>query len=179
MSNVYEKLALMRVELQKLKIKKSGRNRFSNYGYYELSDILPPINELQSKYKTCSLVTFSKTEAILTIINSENPDEKISFVSPMADLDLKGSNPIQNIGAIETYQRRYLYMTAFEIVENDYFDSLDNRNKQNNIANYKKQYMQLCREKGIDATEYAKKNNITKDTTEAEYQKICRVLAGN
>lgn len=176
--NVYEKLSQMRVELQKLKIKKSGRNKFSNYGYYELSDILPPINELQAKYKTCSMVTFSKNEAILNIINAENTEERITFISPMVDLELKGSNPIQNIGAIETYQRRYLYMTAFEIVENDYFDLLDSRNNQaNNTAKHRKKYIELCKEKGIDAAEYAKKNNINKNTTEAEYERICKELA--
>lgn len=127
--NIYEKLQNMRVELQQKNIKKSGKNKFAGYEYYELSDILPPINELQAKYKTCSYVTFSKEEATLTIVNAEQLEEKIEFTSPMAELTLKGTHPIQNLGGIETYQRRYLYMTAWEIVENDYFDSVQGKER--------------------------------------------------
>ena len=41
----------------------------------------------------------------------------------MADANLKGTHPIQNLGAVETYQRRYLYMAALEIVEHDAIDA--------------------------------------------------------
>lgn len=127
--NIYEKLQNMRVELQQKNIKKSGKNKFAGYDYYELADILPPINELQAKYKTCSFIKFNKDEAVLTITNSETPDEKIEFTSPMAELTLKGTHPIQNLGGIETYQRRYLYMAAWEIVENDYFDCVQGKSQ--------------------------------------------------
>ena len=36
---------------------------------------------------------------------------------------MKGAHAIQNLGAVETYQRRYLYLAAFEIVENDGLDA--------------------------------------------------------
>ena len=65
----------MRVELQQKNIKKSGRNKFAGYDYFELSDILPPINELQAKYKTCSFVSFNSEEATLKIVNAEDPKE--------------------------------------------------------------------------------------------------------
>lgn len=150
MSNIYEKLQIMRVELQQKNIKKSGKNKFVGYDYYELADILPPINELQAKYKTCSFVRFNKDEAILTIVNSEQPDEREEFTSPMAELTLKGTHPIQNLGGIETYQRRYLYMTAFEIVENDYFDATQGKNDQDYIK----------------PTNKPSKNSISKETQE-------------
>jgi hypothetical protein len=41
----------------------------------------------------------------------------------MAEANLKGTHPIQNLGAVETYQRRYLWMTAMEIVEHDILDA--------------------------------------------------------
>jgi hypothetical protein len=41
----------------------------------------------------------------------------------MADANLKGCHPIQNLGAVETYSRRYLYVTALEIVEHDALDA--------------------------------------------------------
>ena len=37
----------------------------------------------------------------------------------MRDLEVKGLNNIQVLGGVETYQRRYLYLMAFDIVESD------------------------------------------------------------
>ena len=39
-------------------------------------------------------------------------------------IEQKGSNAIQALGSVETYSRRYLYMTALEIVENDYSEAM-------------------------------------------------------
>lgn len=121
--NIYEKLQEMRVELQNMDLKKSGQNKFAGYTYYQLSDVLPYINQLMQKHKVTSIVSFEPEKAILTLINTEKPDESIQFVSPMASASLKGAHEIQNLGAVETYQRRYLYMTAFEIVEADVLDA--------------------------------------------------------
>lgn len=135
--NIYEKLQEMRVELQQMNIKKSGKNKFAGYDYYELGDILPPINELQSKYKTCSFINFDSEKATLTIINTEKTEEKIEFTCPMTSISLKGAHDVQNMGALQTYNRRYLYMNCFEIVENDYFDSVQGKNEshKNSSAN--------------------------------------------
>lgn len=121
--NIYEKLQEMRVELQNMELKKSGQNKFAGYTYYQLSDVLPYINQLMQKHKVASVVTFDSDNAILTLINTEKPEEIIKFTSPMATASLKGAHEIQNLGAVETYQRRYLYMTAFEIVEADVLDA--------------------------------------------------------
>lgn len=121
--NIYEKLLNMRMDFAKKNVKKSGVNRFAGYNYYELSDIMPPILELELKYKALSFVTFTPDKAILTLIDAEKPEDSIVFESPMAEASLKGAHAIQNLGAVETYQRRYLYMTAYEIVEADVLDS--------------------------------------------------------
>lgn len=120
--NIYEKLQLMRVELQKMDIKKSGQNKFVGYNYFEQSDFLPAVKELMLKYKTTSVITFNKDWAIFKLINTENPQEFIEFASPMAEANLKGAHAIQNLGAVETYQRRYLYLNVFDIVEDDILD---------------------------------------------------------
>ena len=114
--NVYEKLNNCRIELQGMKLKKSGKNKFAGYEYYELQDFLPTIIELFNKYKLCSVVSYSPETATMHLCNIEKPDEIITFHSPMAEANLKGCHPIQNLGAVETYQRRYLYMAALEIV---------------------------------------------------------------
>ena len=121
--NLYEKVQTMRCELQAAPMKKSGKNTFAKYNYFELGDFLPPINELMAKYKVTSVIRFGLELATLTLINAESPDEQIEFTSPMSTADLKNCHAVQNLGAVQTYLRRYLWTTAFEIVEHDALDA--------------------------------------------------------
>lgn len=114
--NVYQKLQKARVELNSRGLKKSGKNEFAKYKYFELSDFLPTVNEIFDFIGLCGIIDFTSEVATLTIHNCDN-EESIEFHSPMANIELKSCHAIQNVGAIETYQRRYLYMMALEIVE--------------------------------------------------------------
>lgn len=127
--NIYMKLQQARVTLQSMNLKKTGVNKFAGYKYYELGDFLPAVNSIMNDLKMCGFVTFSNDSANLTIVNAENPEETIVFSSPMRDASLKGAHEIQNLGAVETYQRRYLYQVAFEIVESDALDYTQNPNE--------------------------------------------------
>jgi hypothetical protein len=127
--NIYEKLNKSRLELQAMNLKKSGLNKFSGYDYFELSDFLPKINEIFADNKLCAVVSFGIDEATLTIVDTEKPDDKIVIHSPMAGAELKGCHPIQNLGATETYSRRYLYLAALEIVEDDSLDKTSGKEK--------------------------------------------------
>jgi hypothetical protein len=120
--NVYYKLQTARIKLQSMTLKKSGHNKFAGYQYFELGDFLPTINEIFHELGLCSIVSFTKDYAELRIIDSDTGG-CITFSSPMAEAQLKGCHPIQNLGAVETYQRRYLYVTALEIVEHDALDA--------------------------------------------------------
>lgn len=120
--NVYEKLQKCRVELQNTTLKKSGHNKFAGYTYFELGDFLPTINKLCLENKLLTVTKFDSEIATLEVINAEAPEEKVVFTSPQGSAQLKGCHDIQNIGAVETYQRRYLMMLAFEIVEGDALD---------------------------------------------------------
>ena len=121
--NIYEKIQIVKSEILKANPKKSGKNKFANYDYYELSDILPVIIESCAKHKLLTFPSFTNDVATLTAINAEAPEEKVVVESPMRDLEIKGANAIQSLGGIETYQRRYLYMALFDITENDMFDA--------------------------------------------------------
>jgi len=116
--NVYEKLNAARLDFQSLNIKMSGKNNYSGYSYYELSDIIPIINELAKELKFTCVVSFADI-ATLNFIDVEKPSDFITFHSPMSTANLKGCHEVQNLGAVETYIRRYLYQTAFEIIECD------------------------------------------------------------
>jgi len=119
---VYEKLQKARIRLQHTELKKSGHNKFAGYKYFELGDFLPAIQSIFFELKLCPVVSFGTDLATLLIIDTENGGY-VTFTSPMAEAQLKGCHPIQNLGAVETYSRRYLYVTALEIVEHDAIDS--------------------------------------------------------
>lgn len=121
--NIYEKLQNCRVDLQKLNLKKTGENKFAGFKYYELADFLPTVNELFLKYKLMSNFGINSEGAFLEIFNIEKPDEIIIFTSPIAEANIKGCTPVQSLGGVHTYLKRYLYINALEIVENDMFDS--------------------------------------------------------
>lgn len=108
-------------------VKKSGKNSFAKYEYFELSDIVPVKTEIFAELGLVDVVTFDNDFAALTLYSVEAPDQYITFQSPMRELDVKGANAIQSLGGVETYQRRYLYMMALDIVEADMFDATQGR----------------------------------------------------
>jgi hypothetical protein len=116
--SVYKKLNFARVELQSMTLKKSGKNTFAGYNYFELGDFLPTINLIMNKVGLCGVVSFSSDLATLTLTDTEDASSLV-ITSPMGSAALKGCHEVQNIGAVETYQRRYLWVTAMEIVEHD------------------------------------------------------------
>ncbi|MGL5050264.1 MAG: ERF family protein, partial [Fusobacteriaceae bacterium] len=120
---IYKKLAEARVKLQELNLKKSGMNKFSKFSYYELADFLPAINKINSEIGIISVFNFTNEVATLEIIDTEDYS-KIAFTIPTTKADMKGSQAIQELGATETYLRRYLFLAAYEITENDVVDSL-------------------------------------------------------
>lgn len=120
--NIYEKMNNVKEWILKANLKKSGKNAFAKYEYYELSDFLPTIVKLCKENKLFTQIIFTEETAILNILNAEKPDEVLVYSSPMKSLELKGCNEVQALWWVQTYQRRYLYMNAFDIVESDMFD---------------------------------------------------------
>lgn len=121
-SNVYDKLQDARVILQNTNLKKSGKNKFSGFTYFELADFLPAINQIFKDLKLFSNFSLHNDCAELIIINTENTEEQIVFSTPTEDLELKGCTKIQALGGIHTYLKRYLYLNALEIIEADMLD---------------------------------------------------------
>lgn len=121
--NIYEKLQEARIRLQEMNLRKSGKNKFAGFSYYELSDFMPVVNKLFNELKLYSMFSVETDKAILSIVNAESPEEQVVFTSPIAGVELKGCTAIQAIGAVHTYMKRYLYMNALEIVEHDALDA--------------------------------------------------------
>jgi len=119
---VHKKLMQARISLQEAPLKKSGHNKFAGYSYFELGDFIPTINKIFNEVGLCGVVSYDTEIASLTITDTDDGTSLV-ITSPMADANLKGCHPIQNLGAVETYTRRYLWVTAMEIVEHDALDS--------------------------------------------------------
>ena len=120
--SVHTKLNKARLALQAKKLNKSGHNKFAGYQYFELGDFLPAVQEIFASLGLCGVVSYTKDEAKLIITDTEE-GTYITITSPMGSAALKGCHEVQNIGAVETYQRRYLWVTAMEIVEHDALDA--------------------------------------------------------
>jgi hypothetical protein len=110
-----------RLKLQNTALTKSGHNKFAGYKYFELGDFLPTIQNIFNELGLCGVVSYTQDLATLTITDGT---DNILITSPMGSAALKGCHEVQNIGAVETYQRRYLWVTAMEIVEHDVLDAV-------------------------------------------------------
>ena len=121
--SVYKKLQEARILLQNTSLKKSGRNKFAGFEYFELGDFLPTIQNIFTKVGLCGTVSFGTELATLTIVDLDDASQSVSFTSPMSSAELKGCHAIQNLGAVQTYLRRYLWVVAMEIVEHDALDA--------------------------------------------------------
>jgi hypothetical protein len=120
--NVYEKLNTARRDFHSLKLEKTGWNPYSEFKYFELSDFVIPALQIFADLKLCAVCSFTNELASMTITNVEKPDEQIVITAPFSSAKLKASHEIQNVGACETYHRRYFWIVALEIVEHDALD---------------------------------------------------------
>ena len=119
----YTKLAKARKAFKNSNVKKSGENKFQGYKYFELSDILNAVTDINESIGLATVETVTAEKATLTVVNATKPEETIVFEVPMSTAELKGCHPVQQLGAAITYIRRYLYQNAYSVSEPDQLDS--------------------------------------------------------
>lgn len=187
--NIYEKIQCVKTKLLEANIKKTGVNKYAGYNYYELADFTPYIVKLCDEAKLFTAISFDKELAKLTIINSEKPEERVEYTSPIEELELKGCNKIQALGGVETYSRRYLYMSAFDIIESDMFDGVNGKKEEKNenvdklIDKTKIEALKLAAKnkgiteeallKGIEYWRYSKLEDIKEKDFKEIYDRLC------
>ena len=123
---VHTKLMQARIKLQGMELKKSGHNKFAGYHYFELGDFLPAIQNIFAELGLCGVVSYETDIAKLCITDTEDGTALV-ITSPMSTAALKGCHEVQNLGAVQTYLRRYLWVAALEIVEHDALDATTGR----------------------------------------------------
>lgn len=148
--NLNESIIEIRVKLQNAKLKKSGKNKFAEFDYFELADFLPKLNELMLEEKINDRFYIKDGYAILEI---QKGDEIATYQMPFVLFEtpltfkkdkngnlLKDKNgeyiqvpsmqDIQYLGALNTYYKRYLYLNAFGITDGEIIDSMNNDDLQ-------------------------------------------------
>lgn len=126
--SIIKKLAKIRKAVIELGINKSGTNTQIKSKYFELSDFLPSITRECEKNNVLPVVTFSMEDknAYLTLYDADSPG-CITFNCPIENMvNTRGQSvqTIQMLGAVQTYARRYLYITAFEITTSEILDAI-------------------------------------------------------
>jgi hypothetical protein len=120
---VYKKLTEARLKLLSVDMKKSGKNKFAGYEYFELGDFIPHIHQIFNEVGLCGVFSFEGGNVTLTIHDTEATGS-IAFVSPAVSASNPKGQAIQDLGSTHTYLRRYLWLMAMEITEHDSVDAV-------------------------------------------------------
>ena len=128
--NIYQKLLKARAMFLEADVKKTGKNMHLSFKYFELEDIVPTATRIFEEVGIVPLVNFTADTATMTIVNTDNPEETVSFVSPfnqiapiVSNTGKQATNEMMALGSSITYMRRYLYMIALDICESDGIDA--------------------------------------------------------
>ena len=90
-------------------------------------------------------------------------------------LNLPNNGSKQDEGAVITYTKRYA-LGSFLGISTDTDNDANSGNGGIKMTDWRKEFIRLCEEKGINSTEYAQIHGINKKTTQAEFKDICSDL---
>lgn len=181
-----ESIINIRVKLQNAKLKKSGKNKFAGFDYFELADFLPKLNELMLEEKVNDRFYIKDDYATLELQKGEEINTYtmpfVLFETPVnvkqnqttgEIREVKSMQDIQYLGALNTYYKRYLYLNAFGITDGDVIDSMDNNeiDKKDSI-DYRQKLIAYCNEKNIDMNEIAKTYKLNAKTNNITFKKV-------
>ena len=128
--NIYQKLLKARAMFLEADVKKTGKNMHLSFKYFELEDIVPTATRIFGEVGIVPLVNFTADTATMTMVNTDNPEETVTFVSPfnqiapiVSNTGKQATNEMMALGSSITYMRRYLYMIALDICESDGIDA--------------------------------------------------------
>ena len=137
--NIYQKIMIARLKFLESNPTKSGYNKFQNFKYFELVDIVPTATKICCELGLYTHINIDEGLAKMIVLNTENPNEKVEYsLTAPAVKDDKFNSMLQDTGRCETYLRRYLYLLFLDITENDIVDAEDqNKNQFKTASQYK------------------------------------------
>lgn len=133
-TSVLQALAEARKEISSTKMKKAGRNTYSNYDYFTPDQVHKLVEDASQKANIVTTFELKKDElgyyGALHLYHIDSDTER-SFEFRTDVPDIKATNASQKLGGMMTYTERYAKMSVFGIVDNNLdFDSQDNREKK-------------------------------------------------
>ena len=183
-----ESVISIRVKLQNAKLKKSGKNKFAGFDYFELADFLPKLNELMLEEGVNDRFYIKDNYAILELQKGE---EINTYTMPFVLFDtpinaktnektgevreVKSMQDIQYLGALNTYYKRYLYLNAFGITDGEVIDSMNNSDLEVDTTDYRSLLATKLKEQGLLA-EYAKTYKLNAKTPQSKCKELLEKL---
>ena len=187
-----ESIIEIRVKLQNAKLKKSGKNKFAGFDYFELADFLPKLNELMLEEKVNDRFYIKDNLATLEL---QKDDEINTYTMPFVMFDtpltfkkdkngnfIKDKNEeylqvpsmqdIQYLGALNTYYKRYLYLNAFGITDGEVIDSMNNEELEADRTNYRQKLIDYCNENNIDMNKIAKEYKLNAKSKQEYFKSV-------
>jgi hypothetical protein len=138
MKELLNKLAAAKAEIKATKLKKEGRNTYSNYDYFTPSQIEFLVANACHANKLLTSFDLIRNDlgvyGRLTVYDLES-GESLSTEMASAIPEIKATNIAQQLGGCVTYTERYLKMSLFGITDNQLdFDTTENTKKQTETA---------------------------------------------
>jgi hypothetical protein len=214
--NIYGKIAKVKCELQARDIKKTGKSKFTYFelsDFLPTLNVLLMKNGLCDNFSINSVVTPEGNILVaqLKIFDTEEMGECALFSIPFTDyatpehyqkdsrgmilrdkdgepVTAKSMQDIQNLGALNTYYKRYLYLNAFGICEGEVFDALvvcepeakpEKAGKTEVPAdepNYKVLLNDFVKANSLVKKDIAKEFGLTLTSSQEEYAKVLEAL---
>ena len=166
--NLYQKVAKIKGEMSSMKFSKTGRNSFTKFNYFQLDDFEPTLEKLCSQYGIVTYFQFALDVARMVVVDADDPTQKIEVDSPVDVSFGKTSSKMQDIGAMQTYARRYLFMSFFGITESDFLDEvagMDNPKSEDDVEHV-----------NPDKSEAVKKSDANADKKKSTAYQVWRRL---
>ena len=133
--NLTEKLLQARKMIKETSLKKEGTNKFSNYDYFTPTQVSHLVDTVCQELKMLPIFSLKKDEfglyGSLTLGDIDKPAGEGITVQMRTEMpQITATNMTQQMGGCETYTKRYMLMSLFDICDNNLdFDSQDNRAK--------------------------------------------------
>lgn len=189
-TNLNESIIKIRVDLQSSTIKKSGKNTFQGFTYYELSDFLPKLNELMLENGVNDIISIEQDIATLTLIKGEELQTySIPFTvydTPLTKAGKPAMQDIQYLGALNTYYKRYLYLNAFGITDGEVIDGMNTEDTvakktptkkvDTKIAEFRVKVKELADKRGLNIKDIIKTYKLETTTNHEDFKTAIALL---
>jgi hypothetical protein len=133
MKELLNKLAAAKAEIKATKLKKEGKNTYSNYEYFTPSQIEFLVANACHNNKLLTSFDLIRNDlgvyGRLTVYDLDSGEKLITEMAS-AIPEIKATNMAQQLGGCVTYTERYLKMSLFGITDNQLdFDTTENTKK--------------------------------------------------